>query len=296
MILVTGHRGFIGKHVFEALEAPHIGLDIKDGVDLADYHALEKALKGKKITKVIHLAALAVAKECDKRPLDAFRSIYQTTFNLLTYFKNHSLERFVYISSSMVYGDFYKQGDTIIPAHELQFKQPKDLYGFLKLQCERLVKFSKLPYVIVRPSAVYGPGDKNNRVVQLFIQRAIDKKTIYLDGGGKGQLDFTYVDDLVDGLKLVLTHPKALNRIFNITRGEGRSLKELSDIIRYHFPKTKVESREADFKRPNRGQLNIERARGLGYDPKFSLEKGVYQYLKEEKWPRFLTQSLYPYS
>ena len=78
-----------------------------------------------------------------------------------------------------------------------------------------------LPYTIVRPSALYGPRCVSRRVGQIFIEEALAGRPLSIDGDGEERLDFTYIDDLVDGLCLAIGHPGARNQIFNLTYGGG---------------------------------------------------------------------------
>ena len=103
-----------------------------------------------------------------------------------------------------------------------------------------------------------------------------------MHNGGESKLDFSYVEDVADGFVLALKSKKADNETFNITRGEGRSLKEFANIIKSIIPATKIEYKEAskDEKRPERGALDISKAKKiLGYNPKYSLEEGTKLYI-----------------
>lgn len=192
-----------------------------------------------------------------------------------------SIRHVVYTSSSMVYGDF--QYD---PADEDHPTKPVNVYGGTKLCAEILTRVLGRRFgidtTILRPSAVYGPTDANRRVVQIFVERALSGKPLVLHDGGATRLDFTYVADLVQGIRLALRSPDARNETFNLTRGQARSLLELAEIVRGLVPGTQVVSkpRPKDGERPERGALSIAKARRvLGYDPSWSLEEGVAAYV-----------------
>ena len=137
-----------------------------------------------------------------------------------------------------------------------------------------------LEYIIIRPSAVYGPTDVNKRVSQIFVENALKGTVLKLEGGGESRLDFTYIEDVAMGFVLAMKSDKAKNETFNITRGEGRSLKEFTDILRTLIPALKAEVAPIDMKRPQRGALDISKARKLlGYNPKYSLEEGLKIYV-----------------
>ena len=131
---------------------------------------------------IYHTAALPLAKISNVNADEAKEGSVDSTINLIDSIneirsKKRKLPRFIYISSSMVYGDFEK--NTI---HEEDKKNPKEAYGVMKYSGEIITKgmckLYNLPYAIIRPSAVYGPMDMNRRVTQIFIEAAINNKEI----------------------------------------------------------------------------------------------------------------------
>lgn len=231
---------------------------------------------------VVHLAAIPIAVVCDKYPEEASAVNLDGTINVIEAMKVYGkVKRFVYTSSSMVYGHFKK---TI--ATEDHPTSPIDVYGTSKLAGENLTKsFSErfgVEHVIIRPSAVYGPTDPNRRVSGIFVENAILGRPITLHLSGREKLDFTYVDDLANGFISGITHPKAKNQTFNVTTGDSRSTKEYAEIVKRVLPKTKIDIIEStDMVRPKRGTLGIEKAKKLlGYKPKFSLETGIPAYIE----------------
>jgi nucleoside-diphosphate-sugar epimerase len=179
----------------------------------------------------------------------------------------------------MIYGDFKTK-----IVNETSSSNPKEIYGTMKLAGEVITKglsnYYNIPYTIIRPSAVYGPKDMNQRVSQIFINKAINGSNINVHGKTE-RLDFTYIDDLVNGVILASTRKNGINNTFNITNGKGRSLFEFVSILKKHFPKIKFTIKNRDKFRPKRGTLSIKKATKLiGYKPKTTLEKGIYKYLK----------------
>ncbi|NSW45416.1 MAG: NAD-dependent epimerase/dehydratase family protein [Bacteroidales bacterium] len=236
---------------------------------------------------IINLASMPIALLADLNPQHAKKDIFDSNFNLLEVLKsfNKNILRYVYISSSMVYGNFERdeKGD-IIPATENQACKPIDTYGAFKAANELLIQQYayryQIPFTIIRPSAVYGPTDANLRVTEIFIKKAIKGESLTLDNGGQHQLDFTYIDDLIEGIWLALISAKANNEIFNITYGEGRKIADLAHIVKQYFPNITIQNNECKPYRPNRGALNIHKARTLlGYSPQYSLEKGIAKYI-----------------
>lgn len=311
-IIITGGAGFLGSHVAKQL------MDMGHEVHVFDFfhqyifpladsflenmqYRFNNLLKGANITRcnlnnkedlrrkilkikpnyIIHLAALPLANVAIWQTEEAFESIVTATFNMLDLLYDvPELKKFVYVSSSMVFGDF-KQ----IPMPEDGAKDPKDIYGGMKYTGEILLRvFSRrynIPYNIIRPSAVYGPTDNNRRVLQIFVENAIQGKPLEVTNPDATFLDFTYVEDTAQGIALATTHDEVKNEDFNITRGEGRSLTDALNILRQRFPNIQIkEKHESDKFRPSRGSLDVKKAINLlGYNPQYTLEKGLNTYV-----------------
>ena len=242
---------------------------------------LRRVLNRIKPDIIVHMAALPLASVAIEHTEDAFDSIMVSTINIMEVMRDftHSC-RMTYISSSMVYGDF--ELETVA---EDAKKDPKDIYGSLKLAGEIIVrgymKRYDLKTSIVRPSAVYGPFDANQRVLYKFVSRALQGLPLQVDSDGSIKLDFTYVDDAAQGIYLVSTHPKAIGETFNITRGEAHTLQEAVEIIKKNIPGVRVESIPTPAHIPHRGTLDITKARQLlEYTPEYDLEKGLTQYIE----------------
>ncbi len=230
---------------------------------------------------VISLAAQPQTHLVTARPEEAFASIVAGTKNLLNGLRLlEPARKLVYVSSSMIYGDFEK-----IPVPEDTPRRPKSLYGGMKLAAEILVKTFctsfDLPCCIVRPSAVYGPTNNNRSVLQLFVESAVGRKPLRVTSPGDTALDFTYVEDLADGLMLALKSGRSDGREYNLTFGETRTLGEAVEVLRSIFPDLAVEIAERERRsEPLRGALDISRARTeLGYRPRYPLEKGLKRYV-----------------
>ncbi len=256
------------------------GLKIVRG-DVRHRGFLQRTLDDYQPTRVIHLAALPIADLSNRFSEEAMEANLIATVTLLDAVQAlRDLRRFVYTSSSMVYGDFL-----YAPADEDHPKAPKDVYGGTKLAGEVMVgaygrRFG-IPFTVIRPSAVYGPTDVNRRVTQIFVENALKGLPIVLHNGGVSKLDFTHVSDVADGFVRATLSEKSLDRIYNITRGRGRSLKELAEIVAKLVPGTRFEEKPPDMLRPERDALSIERARkDLGFEPKTDLEDGMPPYVE----------------
>jgi nucleoside-diphosphate-sugar epimerase len=246
--------------------------------DARDYHALSHVLGAIEPQIVVHLAAIAHAGRSNKDPMSTFGHSLRTLENALDYARD-AAEHFVFFSSSMVYGNFLQP--EVSEDHPLD---PIGIYGALKLAGEKIVIAYKqvfdLDYTIIRPSALYGPRCVSRRVSQIFIESALVGDKLRVDGDGDESIDFSYIDDVVDGAVRVLGDPAARNEAFNITTGAARTLAELISVVQTHFPEVDVEFVERDALRPYRGTLSIDKARRLiGYDPRTTLEDGLDRYV-----------------
>ena len=159
-----------------------------------------------------------------KSPEKAFDDNLITLKNSLICSVKNSVEHFIFLSSSMIYGNF-KKGFV-----NENFKcNPIGIYGNLKLSAEYLIKsfnqVFKLNYTIIRPSALYGDRCISRRVGQVFIENALTGKPLKISGSLKEKLDFTHIDDLINGIKLSIKNKKSRNQTFNITYGKAKTLE-----------------------------------------------------------------------
>jgi nucleoside-diphosphate-sugar epimerase len=265
----------------EMLRAAGIEVFIQDA---RDYFKLSIILNKLKPEVIVHLAAIAHAKRSNKDPFSTFDHNLRTLENALDYSQN-SVKHFVFFSSSMVYGNFLTE--RVDEEHPLN---PIGIYGALKLAGEKLViayqQVFGLPYTIIRPSALYGPRCISRRVIQIFIENALRGRKLRIDGDGSEKLDFTYIDDLVDGICRVIENPASHNQAFNLTNGSARSIQEMATIIKEYFPKVEMNYVERDGLMPFRGTMMVDKAaRLLGYAPENPLEVGLKKYIE---WYRTL--------
>ena len=245
-------------------------------LDARRYHKISKVIDKIKPNYIFHLAAVAHANVSNKDPFSTFDNSLRTLENALDASRNlKNLKRFIFLSSSMIYGNFKKK-----EVDETAICDPLGIYGALKYGAEKLIigynQIFKLPYTIVRPSALYGERCISGRVLQIFIESAFQGKKLKIFGDGKEFLDFTYIDDFIHGLYLITKNKGSLNEIFNITYGKSRSLIEAVKILSNIMTNIQTEHIPRDKNMPFRGTLSISKAqKKLGYKPKYNLEKGL---------------------
>ena len=245
-------------------------------VDIADTARIANVIETEQPKVIVHCASFPRQKVVNANPAWGADVMMRGLINLLEGAKTHGVERFVYISSSMVYGDFE---DQVLEDDECR---PQGQYGIMKLAGEWLVRdYARrcgFEYVIIRPSAVYGPLDVEDRVVAKFMIAAMQGKTLKVNGANE-TLDFTYVDDAADGIVAAATRIMARNNTYNITKSHSVSLLEAAEMIVSIVGAGSIEVRDKDADFPSRGALNIDRARViLGYDPKTDVREGFENY------------------
>jgi nucleoside-diphosphate-sugar epimerase len=234
---------------------------------------------------IIHLASFPRQKVVNANPQLGSRVMSEGLLNLLELATKHNVKKFVYISSSMVYGDFKDQ------VKEDALCNPQGQYGILKLAGEWLVKdYSRrtgLSHTIVRPSAVYGPYDVEDRVVSKFLLTAMRGGEIQVNGSEE-LLDFTYVDDAAAGIAAAALTESATWGTYNITRGVSHTLLTAAELAVRIVGKGTIKINDRDLNFPSRGALSIGAARrDLDYKPKFDIEEGF------ENYYRWLNNSVY---
>ena len=259
----------------ELLNENNINLVVQDA---RDYHAISKLYANIDPDIIIHLAAVSHANKSNKDPHSTFDHSLRTLENTLDFAKNKKTH-VIYMSSSMVYGNFETS-----EVDENTKCNPVGIYGSLKLAGELIVKSYNqvfgIPYTIIRPSALYGERCVSRRVGQIFIENAIQNMDITINGDGEETLDFTYIEDLVQGIASCCNIEKAKNEIFNITYGHARKVNELIFILKKEFPSTNVIYKEKENFMPKRGTLNNNKAKELlGFHPGFPIEDGYLRYI-----------------
>lgn len=307
-ILVTGTAGFIGSHVCERLLNDGyrvIGVDnfnnyynpqIKERnlenanknknfklyrADILNFSALQKIFKKEKPIKVVHLAARAGVRPSIANPFLYAQVNVLGTVNLLNLSTDFNVKQFIFGSSSSVYGN-----SKHMPFSE---NDPCDViispYGASKRAAEAFVEaFYKsfgLKSIVLRFFTVYGPRGRPDMAPALFTKAIISNGTINQYGDGSSSRDYTYIDDIIDGI-VKATKVKFDFEIINLGNNHPVSLKEFIVILE------KIIGKKAKIKKmpKQKGDVqetwaSIEKAKKLlGWQPKINLEEGLGRYLK----------------
>jgi nucleoside-diphosphate-sugar epimerase len=308
-ILVTGGLGFIGHNVVALLEQKgHTVVVIDNETDygiipraeltyivgerrrkIATPHIYKhditwlstaRLMQDHAIDYVVHLASFPRQKVVNANPTMGSRAMSEGLLNLLEASVKANIKKFVYISSSMVYGNFkdtYFSG--VDESHDCY---PQGQYGIMKLAGEWLVKDyqrrTRMPCTILRPSAVYGPLDVEDRVVSKFLLTAMRGGELQVNGGNES-LDFTFVSDVVEGIVSAVLSENTDNHTYNITRSHARTLLEAAELAVKIAGQGSIRVNNPDNTFPSRGQLNTLRAQNdFGFNPVVNIEQGFQEY------------------
>jgi UDP-glucose 4-epimerase len=299
-ILITGSSGTIGTRLGEKLlnlGYEIIGVDWKTNkwnknlekrtihLDLRNKNLVLKKLP-KKVDLIIHLAANARVYELVKNP-DLARDNMITTYNILEYARINKIKNIIFASSREVYGNTKKAKHK---EEDVEIENCESPYSASKISGEALIhsycKCFGINYVIIRFSNVYGMYDESDRVIPLFIRKAIKNENLVVFGKDK-ILDFTYIDDAVEGtIKIIQKFDKIKNNTFNIATGKGTKILFVAQLI-----KKFLNSKSRIIIKQNRpGEVvkyiaDISKAKKLlNYEPKTDIIEGIK---KTIKWYKF---------
>lgn len=272
------------KKLYSAILNNRIDLINKEKIslivqDARDYNSVTRIYDQINPDIIIHLAAVSHANKSNKDPHSTFDHSLRTLENTLDFAKNKKTH-VIYMSSSMVYGNF--ETDEV---DEESICKPIGIYGSLKLAGELIVKSYNqvfgIPYTIIRPSALYGERCVSRRVGQIFIENAIQNLDVVINGNGREKLDFTYIEDLVSGIATCCENDNAKNQTFNFTFGNAREVNEMVEILKKEFPKINIIYKDKENFMPKRGTLKNTKAKSLlGFEPQYPIEVGYSKYIE----------------
>lgn len=249
-------------------------------MDITDRISLERLFADSGFEIVINLAAQAGVRYSIENPYAYVESNLVGFLNLLECCRNHPVKHLIYASSSSVYG----MSDHIPYAESDRTDSPVSLYAATKKSNELMAYcYSQLygvPATGVRFFTVYGPAGRPDMAPFLFLRAVLEGKPIRVFNHGDMQRDFTYIDDITDGLMLLLEHPseeKIPHRVYNIGHSSPVQLMDFIHTIE------KVAGRKAEMKMEGMqpGDVYCTYAdttrlqQDFGYSPKVSIEEGI---------------------
>jgi len=303
-VLVTGGDGFIGSHLAERLLKTGARVRIMDNMsgrrganvdflttiktghlevikdDIRSLEACRTACRG--MDHVLHQAGLGSVSRSVENPLESHEINSTGTLNMLTAAREKGVKRFVWASSSSVYGD---QTPPEAPKHEAMEPRPNSPYAAAKLSGEHYASlFHRLygfPTVSLRYFNVFGPRQDPDSpyaaVIPKFIQWILRGEPPRVFGDGLQSRDFTHVSNVVEANLLALTSPGAPGRVLNVANGEAHSLLDLVDklklLLKAEFEPVFVEPRAGDVRH---SLADIRLAHEvLGLKPEMDFDQGL---------------------
>ena len=320
-ILITGVAGFIGYHLAKSLinaDYDIVGidnlnsyydLDLKRArlvdlkklkfifykVDICKQKELKNIFSKNNFDVIIHLAAQAGVRYSIENPQEYIESNINGFFNILELSRNNNIKHLIFASSSSIYG----QNENSSFEESQITDSPKNLYAASKKSNE-LIAYSysnlfKLPCTGLRFFTVYGPWGRPDMAYFKFVKNVYDGKPIEIFGQGKMCRDFTYIDDIVDGILKVLNNGppicsdksnKTLNNtpweIYNLGNNKSVSLEKFVNTIEVltekKATKTYLDLQPGDMKST---LANISKAqKKLNFNPQTSIEVGLFKFIE----------------
>jgi nucleoside-diphosphate-sugar epimerase len=301
--LITGGAGFIGSHLVENLVkqghdvrvldnfltgkreniAQFLGeIDLIEG-DIRDLETCKQALEG--VNFVLHQAALPSVPRSIEDPLLTTEINIGGTLNLLLASKEKKVQKFVFASSSSVYGD-----DDTLPKSEGVEGVPLSPYAVTKLvgekYCQVFNRIFGLSTISLRYFNIFGPRQdpfsQYAAVIPLFITKIIQGERPVIFGDGEQSRDFTYVANIVEANRLAVEAPETSGEIINVACGDKTTVNQLFETIRKILQKDLAPIHEE----PRPGDIrhsfaDIAKAREvLKYKPKISLTEGLQETIR----------------
>lgn len=306
MIIVTGCAGFIGYHLCSRLLAQKqkiIGIDsineyydpqLKKArlaqllsstdftfhkIDICHYESLENVFKNAKTELVCHLAAQAGVRYSITHPFAYQKSNNEGFLNILELSRRYNIKNFVYASSSSVYGNNNK-----LPFSENDpVDHPISLYAATKRSNELTAYCYSHLYQLnssgLRFFTVYGPWGRPDMALFIFTKAIIENKPIDIFNSGKMMRNFTYIDDVVDGIIRVLNNSKCYE-IYNIGNDRAENLLDFISEIEFCVGKKAIRN----YLPMQMGDVpstvaDVNKIKSLGYQPKTNIDEGIKNFV-----------------
>lgn len=309
-LLITGGAGFIGSHLVDRLlttDVEHITVvdDFNDfydpsikqanihehlndpryqllAVDIRDQTALAHVFESNNFDCVVHLAARAGVRPSLSEPQLYTETNVNGTLNVLELARHHDIKRFVFGSSSSVYGINAK-----VPFSEDDpIRQPISPYAATKgageLLCHTYSHLYGLRCVCLRFFTVYGPRQRPDLAIHKFAKLMTQRKPIPVFGDGSTRRDYTYIDDIIDGVMAAIDYDQSNYEVINLGESRTVELRELISLLQKELDLHATIDRQP----PQPGDVpqtfaDISKARALlGYNPRTQIEDGLRRFVE----------------
>lgn len=309
-ILVTGGAGFIGSHLVDYLLdhaqsrvtivdnfndfydpalkraniARHAGrkeLELVEA-DISNERAMDEIFAHSSFDSIVHLAARAGVRPSLERPLDYEEANVRGTYALLEAARRYRVARFIFGSSSSVYGVNSK-----VPFSEDDpIAQPISPYAATKIAgeaaCHVYSHLYGLRVVCLRFFTVYGARQRPDLAIHKFTRLISEGRPIPVFGDGASRRDYTYIDDIISGIAAALRYDRSSFEVINLGESQTIELRALVGLIEQALGRPAIiDQRPAQPGDVPVTYANIEKARRLlGYDPKTKIEAGIQRFVE----------------
>lgn len=257
-VLITGGAGFIGssltdnllseghniicvdnfsdyyppeikrQNISEALKNPNFKLY---ETDIEDAQALEKIFAENKIDIIVHLAARAGVRPSIEQPVEYIKTNILGTMNILECMKKYDIKKLCMASSSSVYGNCQEEKFS----EDLNIRKPISPYAASKMAdeliCYTYHHLYNFEITMLRFFTVYGPRQRPDLAINKFVRKINAGEAIEMYGDGTTMRDYTYIDDIVSGIKAAMKYDKTPYEIFNLGGGSPVTLREMISTI-----------------------------------------------------------------
>lgn len=311
-ILITGGAGFIGSTLADKLLEKNNKIVVIDNFndyyspklkeknikhnldnknyklyrgDICDKNLLSKIFEENQIDVVVHIAASAGVRPSIENPLSYVKNNIEGTVNIVEVMKRKNVQRIVFASSSSIYGNCKEE----IFSEDLKVSEPISPYAASKSACEQfLYTYSKLfdiQVVALRFFTVFGPRQRPDLAIRKFIDLIKENKPIPVYGDGTTIRDYTYVDDIVDGIISAINYNDTPYEIINLGGGAPVSLNQMIETIEKVLnKKATIEHLPMQLGDVNKTAADITKAKKLlNYNPKTSFKEGIIKFIEWEK-------------
>lgn len=308
-ILVTGSAGFIGSHLVDSLIESGLNVIAIDNfcnfyspeikrancsrhfhadnctvyeMDLLDYESLEGVFRNHNISHIVHLAAMAGVRPSLENPRLYDQVNNHSTINLLDLSRKYNVSKFVFASSSSVYGS-----RSNVPFREDEdISKPISPYAATKVSGEAMVHAltyasPEMSSVCLRFFTVYGPRQRPDLAIHKFSNLIYQNKAIPVYGDGSFQRDFTYIEDILDGVLKAIDFDKSDFEIFNLGESQTYSLTTLIKLLEEKLnKKAKIDYQDKVLGDVPITFADVSKAKELlGYNPQTKLEDGLDKFI-----------------
>lgn len=309
-ILITGGAGFIGSHLVDrllaegdwqvsivddfnefyepAIKRANVGRHAKNPnfrlfeADIRNKAALKSIFDESKFATIVHLAARAGVRPSLQQPLLYAETNINGTMNLLELAREHGIRQFVFGSSSSVYGINAK-----VPFNEDDpIRQPISPYAATKaggeLLCHTYSHLYGMRCVCLRFFTVYGPRQRPDLAIHKFARLISEGKPIPVFGDGTTRRDYTFIDDIIDGVRAAIDYTTSDYEVINLGESRTVELRELIPLLEKELGTTaRIDRQPLQPGDVPQTFADINKARMLlGYNPQTQIEDGIHQFVE----------------